>query len=102
MQQQLDTNRLKQDLRNVVLDVEQILDEMSDATGGKAGELKARAGKRLQEARARLDDLELRSVARLREAGQQTQGYVRQHPWAVIGGASAVAFVLGMLSRTRH
>lgn len=102
MQQQLDTNRLKQDLRNVVEDVEHILDEMSGATGGQVGELKARASRRLQEARARLDDLELRSVARLRTAGLQTKGYVQQHPWAVIGGASAMAFVLGMLSRTRH
>jgi ElaB/YqjD/DUF883 family membrane-anchored ribosome-binding protein len=102
MQQRLDTTRLKQDLRNVVEEVEHILQEMSDSTGGQVDDLKSRASKRLQDARARLDDIEIRSAARLHAAGQNTQQYVQQHPWAVIGGASAVAFVLGMLSRTRH
>ena len=102
MRQQLDTIRLKQELRNVVEEVEHILDEMPDPTPGPVAELRARASKRLHDARARLDDLEIRSVERAREAGQQATGYVQQHPWAVIGGASAMAFVLGMLSRTRH
>jgi len=102
MRQQLDTIRLKQELRNVVEEVEHILGEMPDTTPGPVAELKVRAGKRLHDARTRLDDLEIRSVERVREAGQQAQAYVQQHPWAVIGGASAMAFVLGMLSRTRH
>jgi len=102
MRQQLDTIRLKQELRNVVEEVEHILEEMPDTTPGPVAELRARATTRLHDARARLDDLEIRSVERVREAGQQAQGYVQQHPWAIIGGASAMAFVLGMLSRTRH
>ena len=102
MRQQLDTTRLKEELRNVVAEVEHILAEVPDATPGPVAELKARASRRLNDARARLDDLEIRSAELVRGAGQQAQGYVRQHPWAVIGGASAVAFVLGMLSRTRH
>jgi ElaB/YqjD/DUF883 family membrane-anchored ribosome-binding protein len=102
MRQQLDTTRLKQELRNVVEEVEHILAEMPETNVGPVAEFKARASRRLHDARTRLDDLEIRSVERVREAGQQAKGYVQQHPWAVIGGASAVAFVLGMLSRTRH
>ena len=102
MRQQMDSTRLKQELRTVVEEVEHILAEMPDANPGPVAELKARASKRLHDARTRLDDLEIRSVELVHEAGQQAQGYVQQHPWAVIGGASAVAFVLGMLSRTRH
>lgn len=102
MQQQLDTRRLKNDLQNIVNDVENILQEMSDTGSGRLEDLKLRASKKLQNARAQLDDAELRAAARLQAAGQQTNDYVKQHPWAVIGGASAVAFVLGVLSRTRH
>ena len=102
MQEQLDSNRLKQDLRNVVNDVEKILDDMSETAGEQVGELKSRAGRQLRDVSARLGEVERNASVRMRAAGQRTQEYVQQHPWAVIGGASAMAFILGMLSRTRH
>ena len=54
MQEQLDSNRLKQDLRNVVNDVEQILEDMSETAGEQVGELKSRAGRQLRDVSARL------------------------------------------------
>lgn len=91
MRQQLDKNQLRQNLHHVVDDIEKLLQDMSDTTGEQAGDLKWRAGKQLHEARERLS-----------AASQRTQDYVQQHPWAVIGGTTAMAFLLGMISKTRH
>jgi ElaB/YqjD/DUF883 family membrane-anchored ribosome-binding protein len=99
---QTDTDRLRQDLRHVVEDLEQVLRSAVHATGEEASELKSQAVDRLHDARLRLGDMERDAADRVREAAQLAKGYVQQHPWAVIGGASTVAFLLGMLVRSRR
>jgi len=99
----LDSDRLRQDLRNVVVDVEHVLKSMTEATGERAGEMKSQARQRLHEARERLANIQQESAARIRAAGQRTDDLVQQHPWLAIGSVSAVAFLLGKWSsRTRH
>lgn len=99
---QLNPDRLRHNLHTVVDDVEQILHDMSDATGEQAGELKSRAGSQLHDARDRLGEMERHTAAQLRHAGRQAQDYVRDHPWQLAGGLAAVAVALTMLSKTRH
>jgi ElaB/YqjD/DUF883 family membrane-anchored ribosome-binding protein len=99
---QSDTDRLRQDLRRVVDDVEQVLQSMAGATGEHANDLKSKASQRLHEARERLNQIENDAVVRVRAAGERTEDLVQHHPWIAIGGASAAAFLLGMWSMTRH
>lgn len=99
---QLNPDRLRSNLNTVVNDVEQILHQMSDATGEQIDELKWRAGSKLSEASHRLGAAERHTAAQLRRATRQVQGYARKHPWQLVGGLAAIAVALAVLNRTRH
>lgn len=92
-QQLKQQSRIKQDLANVVDDVERVLRDLPEV----AGDVKQRATIRLGELRNRLNEVEPFSAA-----GQRAASYVRQNPWMAIGGAAAAAFAIGLLSRRNH
>lgn len=98
---QTDTERLKADLRHVVEDVERVLQNAANATGGQVDEMKMRAGSRLHDARHRLAELEANGAARARAAMLRGDAYAHENPWAVAGVAAGAAFVMGLLAR-RH
>lgn len=99
---QLNPDRLRHNLNTVVDDVEQILHNMSEATGDQIDELKSSAGNHLHNARYRLGAMERQTAAQLRRAGRQARGYAREHPWQVLGGLAAIAVALAVVSRTRQ
>lgn len=99
---QLNPDRLRHNLNTVVNDVEQILHNLSDATGDQVDELKSGAGSHMHNARNRLGEVERRTAMQLRRASRQAQGYVRDHPWQLVGGLAAIAVAVAVLSRTRH
>lgn len=98
---QLDTRRLHQTLRSVANDVEQILQTMSAASGEQVGDLRTHADRQLNDARDRLGEIERQTARQLRRASEQTQVYVKGHPWQVLGGMAAMAVAVAMLSRRR-
>lgn len=98
---QIDTERLKADLRHVVEDVERVLQQAGSATSGQVDEMKLRAGNRLHSARQRLAELEADAAARARAAVRRGDAYAHENPWAVAGVAAGAAFVMGLLAR-RH
>lgn len=98
---QTNTERLRNTLRTVVDDVEQVLQTMSENTGAQASSLRTRAGRQLHDARSRLSEAERLTSQQMRRAGRETQGYVKKHPWQAVGSVAAVAFALAMLSRRR-
>lgn len=102
MHQQRTTQRLKRDLHNVVSDVERILQDMSDTAGEQTGELKSRASKQLLDVRTRLGEMEHATAAGLRAAGRHSRDYARRHPWALVGGAAAIALLVVMAARSRR
>lgn len=99
---QLDTEVLRNNLRTVVNDVEQVLHSMSGTTGERAEDFKHNAARTLRDARNRLGEMERQTARQLRRASRQTQGYVKDHPWHLVGGLAAAAITLALLSRTRH
>jgi len=99
---QTNSDRLRQDLRDVVHDIEGIVQGLADATHDEAGELKARTRTALNHVRDRLGEIEHDAATRLRTTGARTQRYVHERPWLVIGAAAAAAFVLGTLVKLRR
>lgn len=99
---QLDAELLRNNLRTVVHDVEQVLHSMSDTAGERTGDFKLSAARNLRDARNRLGEMERQTARQLRRARRQTQGYVKDHPWQLVGGLAAAAITLALLSRTRH
>ena len=95
-------DRLRQELRGVVREIEGIVQGLADATHDEAGELKTRTRTALNHVRDRLGEIEDDAATHLRTAGARTQRYVHQRPWLVIGAAAATAFVLGTLMKLRR
>ena len=95
------TAQLMEDLRVVVEDAEALL----KATAGQAGERVEQVRKRAEEsvhaARERLSAFEGEFRVHAQEAARTTDRYVHENPWAAIGMAAGVGFILGLLSGRR-
>lgn len=92
-----DASQLLDDLRSVVSDAEALLKATAGMAGDQVEAARARAQDSLKVARARLGDVEEDVLERAREAVETTDRYVRESPWAAIGVAAGVAFVIGVL-----
>lgn len=95
------TDRLLDDLRQVVEDTEALLRATAGQAGERTQEARSRAEDSLRQARARLEGLEQEVVTRARDAAHEADRYVRDNPWQSIGIAAGVAFVIGLLVSRR-
>lgn len=95
------TDRLLDDLRQVVEDTEALLRATAGQAGERAQEARSRAEESLRQARTRLEGLEQQVVTRARDAAHEADRYVRDNPWQSIGIAAGVAFVIGLLVSRR-
>jgi ElaB/YqjD/DUF883 family membrane-anchored ribosome-binding protein len=95
------TDRLLDDLRQVVEDTEALLRATAGQAGERAQEARSRVEESLRQARTRLEGLEQEVVTRARDAAHEADRYVRDNPWQSIGIAAGVAFVLGLLVSRR-
>jgi ElaB/YqjD/DUF883 family membrane-anchored ribosome-binding protein len=95
------TRRLMDDLRTVVQDAEALMSATADEAGSGVREARARAAESLEQARLRLEALEAEVKARAREAADDADAYVREHPWQSVGVAAAVGFLIGLLVSRR-
>lgn len=95
------TDRLLEDLRQVVEDTEALLRATSEQAGERAEEVRSRAEESLKQVRTRLRGLEEEVVNRARDAADEADRYVRSNPWQSIGIAAGVAFLLGLLVSRR-
>jgi len=94
-------DRLKDDVRQVIADVEELLKATAGQAGDRLGEVRSRAEKTLLNARKRLSDLEDDAISKVKHAAGEADQYVRDNPWQSIGIAAGVAFLLGVLVSRR-
>jgi ElaB/YqjD/DUF883 family membrane-anchored ribosome-binding protein len=92
-----DTEKLKDDLRTVAEDAEQLLRATSSQTSEKIQHARERAQVTLQRVRARLADFESEATRRAQEARNVTEDYVRENPWQSVFAAAGVGLVLGIV-----
>jgi ElaB/YqjD/DUF883 family membrane-anchored ribosome-binding protein len=91
------TRKLMDDLRTVVADAEALLSATAEGAGEKAHDARRRAAESVEQARARLDELETELKKRAEKAADDAGRYVRDNPWQAIGIAAAVGVVLGLV-----
>jgi len=101
MSEAASVDKLKDDVRQVIADVEKLLKATAGQAGERVGEARSRAEKTLHNARRRLEDLEDDTIARARHAVGEADRYVRDNPWQSIGIAAGLAFVVGVLVSRR-
>jgi len=94
---QVNTDKLIEDLRQVVRDAEDLLRATAGQAGEKIAEARARAEESLRIAKGRLLEMRGELSARAQVAAGTADDYVRTNPWAAIGIAAAAGLVIGVL-----
>jgi ElaB/YqjD/DUF883 family membrane-anchored ribosome-binding protein len=80
------TDKLMDELRDVVTAAEDLLKATTGERGERIEEIRARAEESLRTARERLEGV-----------GSRLNDEVRQHPWAAVAIAAGIGLVLGVL-----
>ncbi|MGH6612226.1 MAG: DUF883 family protein [Burkholderiaceae bacterium] len=92
-------NDLRKELHAVARDAEALLKATAEVTGERVQQARARTERTVRQAYDHLHDYQLRK--RMRSAARNTDTYVRDHSWSVIGAAAGIALIIGLLSRRR-
>ncbi|HEY1394734.1 DUF883 family protein [Roseateles sp.] len=95
------SDRLLQDLNQVVTDAESLLRATADQTSAGASELRARVQSTLDRAKSSLGDFQAAAVDRAKAAGKATDDYVHDNPWQSVGVAAGVGLLIGLLLTRR-
>ncbi|HWK49144.1 MAG TPA: DUF883 family protein [Steroidobacter sp.] len=88
---------LRKDLQSVARDAEELLRATADVTNDRVQEARARTQKTVRQAFDHLYDR--RMQRRVRRYARNTDAYVRDHTWGIIGAVAGVALVVGLLAR---
>lgn len=94
-------DKLGSDLKVVLADVETLLKQAASTTGQQAAELRERAAESLHRASLRLSEARTAAAEKGRKAARRTDDWVHDHPWAAVGTAVGVGFLLGLLVSRR-
>ena len=96
-----DTDRILDELRNVLHDAEELLRATAGQAGEKAAEARARAQASVAAARDRLAGLGEQAADRVRAAGERADQYAHSNPWTVVGLAAVAGLLAGLLLSRR-
>lgn len=90
-------DKLKDDVRTLATDMEQLLKATASQTGQHVAQVRARAEESLKAARVRIAEAQESALAKTRAAGKATDEYIRGNPWQALAIAAAAALVIGFL-----
>jgi len=93
----ISADKLMADLKVLAADIEQLRRSITDRTGQRIAQVRARAGESLKAAGVRVAELQDVALAKTRAAGQATDDYVRANPWQVVAVSAFAGLLLGLL-----
>lgn len=88
---------VRNDMKTLVQDAQDLFREASLATGEKAEELRAKGMVMLETALERAHELQTVAVEKGKVAAKQTDEFVHEHPWQAVAVSAGVGLLLGML-----
>lgn len=89
------------DIKTVIADGEDLLKAAANVSGAGLAAAREKFDEQLGNARARLVDAAQPAIDKAKNTAAAANGYVRGHPWTVIGVALAVGALVGLLIRKR-
>jgi ElaB/YqjD/DUF883 family membrane-anchored ribosome-binding protein len=93
--------KLGADLKVLLADVDALLRQAASSTGQQALDLRERAAERLHRASLRLSEARVAATEHSRAAARRADDWVHSNPWAAVGAAAGIGFLLGMLVSRR-
>jgi ElaB/YqjD/DUF883 family membrane-anchored ribosome-binding protein len=92
---------VRNDMRTLMNDAQELFREAAHATGDKAEELRSKGLKLLDTAMDRAQELQTAAVEKSKAVAHDTNEFVQENPWKAVGIAAGVGFVIGMLVARR-
>jgi ElaB/YqjD/DUF883 family membrane-anchored ribosome-binding protein len=94
---QVSTDRLLKDLREVLVDTEDLVWATAGQTAERIEKVRARAEESLRNARTRVQAASNDVQAAAQDAMHKVNRQVRANPWTAVGIAAGIGFVVGIL-----
>ena len=94
------TNNIKtvrNDMKTLVKDAQELFREASLATGEKADDLRNKGLVMLDAAMEKAQQIQAVAMEKGKEAAQTTDEFVHEHPWKAVGIAAGVGLSVGLL-----
>lgn len=94
-------DRLVRDLKSVVADADDLLQEVGSSTADEFAAARTRIEDRLRQARSRLDHARTAISRKAGDAVDATQEYARENPWKAFGLPAVAGLVVFLLVSRR-
>jgi ElaB/YqjD/DUF883 family membrane-anchored ribosome-binding protein len=88
---------VRNDMRTLMRDAQDLFREAASATGEKADELRARGMELLEAASAKAHELQAAAVATGKEVAHETDTFVRENPWKAVAISAGIGLLVGLL-----
>lgn len=88
---------VRNDMKTLVKDAQDLFREASLVTGEKAEELRARGLALLDTAMEKAQEIQTVAVEKGKVAAQSTDEFVHEHPWKAVGIAAGIGLLVGLL-----
>jgi ElaB/YqjD/DUF883 family membrane-anchored ribosome-binding protein len=88
---------VRNDMRTLMRDAQDLFLEAASNTGEKADELRAKGMQLLEAASAKAHELQVAAVATGKEVAQETDVFVRENPWKAVAISAGIGLLVGML-----
>ena len=92
---------ISREFHNFLADIENLVKDTTSLTGEDLAKAKARLSERIAAARESAEQMGSAIAQRARVTASDTNAYVHEQPWKVIGASAAVAFLLGFVLARR-
>ena len=92
---------VRNDMKTLVKDAQDLLHEASLASGEKAEELRSRGLALLDTAMEKAHEVQAIAIEKGKAAAHTTDEFVHEHPWKAVGIAAGIGLVVGMLISRR-
>src|SRR5215510_12571752 len=90
-------DKLAQDFKVVVADVEELLRATASQAGEKVSAAREKVQDSLHRAKVKLAEAEDILIDKGKQAARVTDEYVHDNPWKSVGIAAGIGFVIGLL-----
>ena len=88
---------VRNDMKTLVQDAQELFREAGMATGEKAEELRAKGMVMLESALEKAHELQAVALEKGKVAAKNTDEFVQQHPWQAVAVSAGVGLLIGML-----
>ncbi len=90
-------DKLAQDLKIVVSDLEELLRATASQAGEKVAAVREKVQENLQRYKVKLAEAEDALIDSGKQAARVTDEYLHDHPWHAVGIAAGIGFLVGLL-----